>query len=400
MPEWTETRNPEYGGPVGSPPAAGRAGSARRRSGAAPKAWWRLDVRDGAPLLVLGAIVIAIGIYAFLANARVGASHFPIWLYLVCLGGVALVGGVGTAIVGEPLEDLPVAGDHVGDDLIVVPASEWEALRVLARERLRTADTRFSIEPSAPAPPPVDPVPAPVVAEVLRPRPAALASPALPPRTTSEPPIQPPSPVARRGPATETPTRVASPASSPDWMTPKMPARAGPAPPSPRATGTAALTPGPRAPAPATPPGATTPPLAPKARRLAPGAPRPAPKTTREAPPESVGRAKRRPGTHAQDTSTEPSTSPTDGVGDLIDILESALPAEPVRPASRPAESEESGPVNCRHCSVPIPANKPWLRCESCDGGLCLDGLVEAAEAGQPGICPACRSLFGELTSE
>ena len=66
-------------------------------------------------------------------------------------------------------------------------------------------------------------------------------------------------------------------------------------------------------------------------------------------------------------------------MGDLIDLLEAALPVSSAKNPPEPGESEEAGPVNCRHCTVKIPANRPWLRCESCDGGLCLEGLVEDA---------------------
>ncbi|MCI4331085.1 MAG: hypothetical protein L3K19_04480 [Thermoplasmata archaeon] len=379
----------------------------------------RMDLREGAPLVTLGVVVIGIGIYALWVNARFGSSHFPIWLYLVALGGVAIVGGLGTSLAGEAMEGLARPGERVGEDLIAIPIAEWEAMRALIRDRLGEESARVTPPALNPAPfaewaesPPPQPA-----RSVAPPAPTALPShsePRLAPRVAqsgaaSPPPVAPgrsDPPVDRGdlgGVANRIPARF-EPAIHADWMNPKMPARAGPAPPSPRESGTAAPKPSPVSPTGSTGPGA--PPVVAPDRRKAvrnvqPSTPPPTPAVS--APPAKGGAPnapKRRPGIRAGTASESPRPRATDEVGDVIDILESALPSPTEAAPAPPGESGEAGPVNCRHCSAKIPANRPWLRCESCDGGLCLEGLVEAAEAGTPGVCPACRSLFGELTSE
>src|ERR1700686_2645174 len=77
-------------------------------------------------LFVTGCSAVALAGYAYISQVRVGFTHLPLWVYLLALGATALIGGVATTLVGDPLSDLPRAGERLGDHLIVVPVSEWD----------------------------------------------------------------------------------------------------------------------------------------------------------------------------------------------------------------------------------------------------------------------------------
>src|SRR4029077_12660158 len=79
-------------------------------------------------LLLVGSAAFVLSVAAFLTDFRLGANQFPIWVYLVAMGGIAIVGAAASTFATEPLDDMPRAGARIGGDLIVVPLAAWEAL--------------------------------------------------------------------------------------------------------------------------------------------------------------------------------------------------------------------------------------------------------------------------------
>ncbi len=93
----------------------------------------------GFPLIFLGLALLVAALYLHLAAPNSAIGSFPVWLYCLPVGIVALVGGVATSFFPEsPAPIRP--GTPVADGLIAVRASDWLAIQRL----LRSAANRTS----------------------------------------------------------------------------------------------------------------------------------------------------------------------------------------------------------------------------------------------------------------
>jgi hypothetical protein len=76
---------------------------------------------------MFGALAVLLGLYLVAIHAPPLVGRLPLYAYLWTLGTIAIVGGLIGSVAGQDLTDLPSEGGRVGDDLIVVRRSEWEA---------------------------------------------------------------------------------------------------------------------------------------------------------------------------------------------------------------------------------------------------------------------------------
>jgi hypothetical protein len=363
-----------------TPPTAERAGerATKKRDGAFP-----VEL-----LFVTGCAAIGLAIFAYLSQLRVGSTHLALWIYLLALGATALVGGVATSLVGEPMDDLPRAGERVGEDLIVVPVSEWNTLHVPSGASPAPVTSR----------PPVSGAIAPPVSSPSIPQPAPS------PPVAARPAVPPTLRVTPAAPVTSTPSvdwREDEPVREPSAARSRDQSAAANLPPPPVVNVSAA--PAPKLPVTSTPKQSAVPttiipmtptaklPVVPTTKALGAVAPIPTGRASPRAPTTPVKPVK------GPSKAAPLSNSESRDVQEIIRLLETVAPARP-RPPEKPARvgkvPDDSLP--CRHCQMPIPADRPWLRCESCGGSLCLDGHVDAAQAGHPGMCPMCRSLLDD----
>ena len=309
---------------------------------------------ESLPLLMFGAAAVVAGVYLVATRAPGLGGHIPLWAYLTTLGSIAIAGGLAGSVVGDPMDDLPKAGDAVGEDLLVVPRSEWLELRSQALgARAEVAGAR--LRSSEPAPSPVrTPLREPARIPSLPNPAAANPSPAVPPSggvpdwwetaLAARTPSEEGDPVFPTGvPAPKPEDEVLSSLdaiaveATPKVLVPEPPIRAAPQPP----------------------PGALLQPPRPRAPRA-----RPAPSPIEiDLQLDEIAR----------------------GVDHLLP------PAGAVSPPGTPPAVP---PVACVRCQNPVAAGSADLECESCGRPLCGNCLDLAKGEGNPGLCQVCAMLL------
>ena len=325
--------------------------------------------QDSLPLILFGLTCLGLAVYSYLLHAGAWGGRVPLWTYLAGLGGIALAGGIASAAVGEDLDSLPSAGDRLGGDLIVVPYSEWTALREAAG---RAAAGR-GLTTTPPAPASVSRVPA---SPAARPRPAAgaVATPAVP----SRPPVTVPGRPAETPPEWwEAALRAAQEDGLLEGKTKRSSIGAEPAEyrevletldsieSQSATTGSKSL---------------------PRSRSRGSGEPAAGPREPTLAPPVA-------PSPPANITAQRPSKADEE-----LDALTQEL--EALRPPISPMAAKTSAPSRvqdpCAGCGVPLSAPGPRDRCESCGRPQCRSCLERARSEGHHSRCPVCAMLLDE----
>jgi len=333
---------------------------------------------ESLPLLLFGGACLALSIYTFVARGQTFGGRIPLWPYLLGLGAIAVVGGLVSSTVGDDLEDLPKAGDRLGEDLVVVPLREWNALRrgpsTSSGSRSpalhgggpgvrRTARPALAADgrSTAPSLPPSDPI-------------SAILVPAAPPYLEDEDwwhdallrtgasPDEPSawSPRAGAGASEvrdvlDTIDSIRTDLTTPRKRTPTARSRV------PRA---AALRPVPTMPV-----------------RSAPSA---------QARPASTGPV----GRSAAEAVLE------SGLADLARELEVLTATRPDLARARPDAGQSAPPAKCAGCDAPSARGPTPSLCESCGRPLCAKCASKAEQSHHAMLCPMCAMLLdgSELT--
>jgi hypothetical protein len=89
-------------------------------------------LRRGLPLIFLGLLLLVVGLVVRGTHPASALGTFPVWLYCLPIGIVALVGGVATSFFPEVPEKIQ-PGAPVAEGLIAVRASDWLAIQRLLR---------------------------------------------------------------------------------------------------------------------------------------------------------------------------------------------------------------------------------------------------------------------------
>ena len=334
--------------------------------------------RDEAFFLILAlALWVAVVVVAT-QRIHIGSASVPLWLPLAINAGIVTVAA---AMLHPRMRLFGSRGDD--DESVSVPRDEWERLQEIASQPLGAtlaAPEPEYVEVAAPPPPAPLPVPQPVPSQSV---PAAVASTAPPPAVA--PPVMRVSPPAA-SPPPAAPLPVPEPVARPTARAPSpAPDPLGAAPAAPAPPSVVRIAP-PRAVAPAPAPAAKPA----RSRKAAPPPTAPAPPPP--AVPSTVGR------TPLPPVSPPPPPPVIDDAAELDEILKLLEPSigklQSSTTTTRPSATDvpkKDGP--CRHCGRPVRIGYDGVACDSCAGPLCLDGVVEAAKVGQPGLCPICQAL-------
>lgn len=312
---------------------------------------------ESLPLILFGLASVGLAVYSLVEHSNAFGTRVPLWTFLAGLGGIALAGGLASAALGEELENLPRAGDHFGTDLIVVPLTEWRALRATAELSRRT----------------LSPSPPPRARRTLSP---STLSDASSPATPTAGSIAPPAPVPARPPMTP-----------PEWWDDALRA----------AQEDGLLVAGPR-PDPSEPSDFrevldTLDSLSGEAMG---GSAARSPNRARAASAESAGDVGERPGRGRPPSPHLLRSSARADPAAALDDLRAEL--DSLSPAASPSPLTVSRSVLCAGCGASVAAQRDGAaNCSSCDRPLCRACLDRAVAEDRLGLCPRCAMLSEAL---
>lgn len=361
-------------------------------------------LREGVPLLLIGSTAVALGVYSLISGLRYGPTHFPIWTYLVALGGIAFLGGTVTTIVGGTP---PAVAEEwsLPADSVVVDRATWVRLsREVARYRSASPHPD-DLESQVPDPPPGPSTIAPP-APASSPRaagPAPSRRPRLFGRVAAPAPLPLP-PASERRPATG--TRASRFAGLMLAVGPAANQPSNRGSPAPSARG---------APDPISEPMRDEPPPAAPPPEPEPPAPEPVPASASSSPPSPSPSV--RPPAPEPPQPTAPST-PTVGpvrgpvTGEekdsfdklFLELGEPGASAWTEDPAPSPTKAPDRarpaavGPVVCVGCGQSFVA-LDGQRCDACGLALCSACQGRSAQSPHPGLCPTCGGLLDTAAS-
>ncbi len=344
--------------PRGSPAASSvRPPPSGSRSSPSRSGW-----RESLPFFVIGLVALTAALALIALQSPSAFGRLPIWTFLLAIGSISLVGGTVASLVGEPMTGLPGENELVGQDLIVVSRSRWDALSQMESwvgGRLGPSDdaARSPTAPGAPFGAVASPAPVPTLDELL-----------------ADLPIFPESarPDAEQWTETEDSREAPPPA--------KLPVK--PIAPAPRPSV-------PASPPPSVPPSPTraAPPAPPRA---VPARPRPLPAPiAAKAPLRPLRKGVARPGVRAE---TAPAAMPNPELERLLADLETEATAVMQEREDVPALIEP-GVLTCAHCQRGIGITEKWQNCDECFATYCESCGEQLVKVGDRRLCPVCRHL-------
>lgn len=305
------------------------------------------------PLLLFGAACLALALYSVVFHTVSLVGRVPLWTYLAGLGGIALAGGIASAVVPEQPANTPHAGDRLAGNLIVVTYDEWLALR------------RAKEETTAPKP--------------VFPRRGKPVGTTLPAPDTRRVPARPGVPKAAPAPALPPQRPLHTP---PEWWAAALKAAQEDGLLStPTGPPTAGATPDFREVL------ETLDSISQEAASAAVGTSKPRSSAVGD-PPRASG-ASRGSGGAANSATTRLSS---DGeAGSELDALTKELERLSTEP---PRSSPSPRTIECAGCGTPVSSFGPEANCESCGRPQCRSCRDRATAEGHGNRCPVCAMLF------